>query len=54
MNRLTITTTRKAMKLQRSATSDTRGSSHVPIWAPTTAPAARISAGIHATESVSA
>ena len=31
--------------------SDTRGSSQVPICAPTTAPAARISAGIHATES---
>ena len=50
MNRLTITATRKPTNDQRSTVSETRGSSHVPICAPTTAPAARISAGIHATE----
>ena len=50
MNRLTITATRKPTNDQRSTVSDRRGSSQVPICAPTTAPAARISAGIQATE----
>ncbi len=54
MNRLTITTARNAMKLQRSTVSETRGSSHVPICAPTTAPAARSRPGIQATESLRA
>ena len=50
MNRLTITTSRKPTKPQRKVVCEMRGSSHVPIWAPTTAPAARMSAGIQATD----